>query len=95
MLPRMPCPHSKACAGTRAGAVADLRDRRLLLDPPWPPVLTDEDVQRAAGYYGTGTRLRRVAAKLLAGLPIKVTHAKLSSAELLPQLIAFGQTSTK
>lgn len=71
LLPRMPCPHSKACAGTRAGAVADLRDRRLLLDPPWPPVLTDEDVQRAAGYYGTGTRLRRVAAKLLAGLPIK------------------------
>ena len=50
----------------------------LLLPPPpqdllpWEPLLTDEDVQRAQGYYGTGTRMRRVAAKLLAGQPVKV-----------------------
>ena len=32
---------------------------------PWEPLLTDEEVQRGQGYYGSGTRLRRVAAKLL------------------------------
>lgn len=39
---------------------------------PWEPLLTDEEVQRAEGYYGTGRRIRRVAAKLLAGQPIQV-----------------------
>ncbi|EFN59203.1 hypothetical protein CHLNCDRAFT_56786 [Chlorella variabilis] len=39
---------------------------------PWEPYLTDEEVQRAEGYYGTAARLRRVAAKLLAGEPIQV-----------------------
>ena len=39
---------------------------------PWQPLLTDEEVQRAEGYYGTGRRIRKVAAKLLAGQPIQV-----------------------
>ncbi len=39
---------------------------------PWEPLLTDEEVQRAEGYYGTGRRIRKVAAKLLAGQPIQV-----------------------
>jgi lysophospholipase L1-like esterase len=39
---------------------------------PWEPLLTDEEVQRAQGYYGSGHSMRRVAAKLLAGQPIKV-----------------------
>lgn len=39
---------------------------------PWEALLTDEEVQRAEGYYGTGARMRRVAAKLLAGEPIQV-----------------------
>jgi hypothetical protein len=47
---------------------------------PWEPYLTDEEVQRAEGYYGTGARLRRVAAKLLAGEPIQVRTAATSPA---------------
>ena len=39
---------------------------------PWEPLLTDEGVQRAEGYYGTGRRIRKVAAKLMAGQPIQV-----------------------
>lgn len=39
---------------------------------PWEPLLTDEEVQRAEAYYGTGRRMRQVAAKLLAGQPIQV-----------------------
>lgn len=39
---------------------------------PWEPLLTDEEVQRAEGYYGTGRRIRKVAAKLMAGQPIQV-----------------------
>ena len=39
---------------------------------PWEPMLTAEEVQRALGYYGSGSSMRRVAAKLLAGQPIKV-----------------------
>ncbi|KAL4443942.1 hypothetical protein ABPG75_011679, partial [Micractinium tetrahymenae] len=71
LAPRMPCPPPHACAAALASGGAAPRDRRALLAPPWKPVLADEDVARAAGYYGTGARLRRVAAKLLAGLPIK------------------------
>ena len=44
----------------------------LMLQTPWEPMLTAEEVQRALGYYGSGSRMRRVAAKLLAGQPIKV-----------------------
>lgn len=39
---------------------------------PWEPLLTDEEVQRAEGYYGTGRRIRNVASKLMAGQPIQV-----------------------
>lgn len=39
---------------------------------PWQALLTDEEVQRAEAYYGTGRRIRKVAAKLLAGEPIQV-----------------------
>ena len=42
---------------------------------PWPPLLTAEEVQRAQGYYGSGAAMRRVAAKLLAGQPIKARAA--------------------
>ena len=45
---------------------------KLLLQVPWTPLLTEEAVQRGTTYYGSGTRLRRVAMKLLAGQPIKV-----------------------
>lgn len=44
----------------------------LQLGLPWEPLLTDEEVQRAEAYYGTGARMRRVAAKLLAGQPVQV-----------------------
>ena len=49
------------------GAAAAMRE--LL---PWAPLLTDEDVQRAQGYYGSGTAMRKVASKLLTGEPIQV-----------------------
>ena len=35
--------------------------------------MTDEEVQRSLGYYGSGHSMRRVAAKLLAGQPIKAS----------------------
>ncbi|KAI7841869.1 hypothetical protein COHA_004398 [Chlorella ohadii] len=38
---------------------------------PWPPLLSAADVQRGITYHGTGARLQAVAAKLLAGQPIK------------------------
>ena len=43
---------------------------------PWEPLLTAEEVQRALGYYGSGHSMRRVAAKLLAGQPIKVSRCR-------------------
>lgn len=58
--PTMHCPPPTVCAHPQA-----------LLPLPWPAMLTDEDVGRAATYFGTGSRLRRVAAKLFAGQPIK------------------------
>lgn len=39
---------------------------------PWPPALSKEELLRGLSYYGSGLRLQRVAAKLLAGQPIKV-----------------------
>ncbi|KAL4437433.1 hypothetical protein ABPG75_004572 [Micractinium tetrahymenae] len=39
---------------------------------PWTPLLTEQDVARGLAYYGSGRRLQAVAAKLLAGKPIKV-----------------------
>ena len=39
---------------------------------PWQPRLTSEEVKRGLSYYGSGDRLERVAAKLMAGRPIKI-----------------------
>ncbi|KAL4431189.1 hypothetical protein ABPG75_006445 [Micractinium tetrahymenae] len=43
--------------------------RRLEL--PWRPLLTPEEQRRGISYYGSGRALHRVAARLLAGQPIK------------------------
>jgi hypothetical protein len=43
-----------------------------VLQVPWEPLLTREELLRGLSYYGTGARLQAVAAKLLAGQPIKV-----------------------
>ena len=48
------------------------REQKLALQVPWPPLLTEEEVQRGCTYYGSGYRLRRVAKKLWAGQPIKM-----------------------
>ena len=51
---------------------------------PWEPLLTDEEVQRAQGYYGSGSAMRRAAAKLLAGQPIKASAAVGGAAPGMP-----------
>ncbi|KAL4423591.1 hypothetical protein ABPG77_004631 [Micractinium sp. CCAP 211/92] len=63
--PPAPCP--KPPKQAHALTLPELRDRM-----PWQALLTDEEVQRAEAYYGTGRRIRKVAAKLLAGEPIQV-----------------------
>ncbi len=65
-------------AGTAVSpAAAAVRSAlRLLVDPlpiPWKALLSPDVVRSAEAYYGTGQTLRHVAAKLLAGQPIKVT----------------------
>jgi palmitoyltransferase len=45
---------------------------QIHLQLPWAPILTPEEVQQGTTFYGGGARLRRVAAKLLAGQPVKV-----------------------
>ncbi|KAL4427825.1 hypothetical protein ABPG75_001914 [Micractinium tetrahymenae] len=42
------------------------------LDLPWEPLLTTAELRRGLAYYGSGARLQALAAKLLAGQPIKV-----------------------
>lgn len=42
------------------------------LTVPWGPLLTQEEAERGLSYWGSGERLKRVAAALLAGKPIKV-----------------------
>lgn len=37
---------------------------------PWQPVLSHRQLRRGLTYYGSGDRLRQVAAKLLAGQPL-------------------------
>ena len=39
--------------------------------PPWRPILHPSQLQRGLAFYGSGGRIERVAAKLLAGRPIK------------------------
>ena len=61
--------------GARAGLAS--QQLQLLLTgggavPPLPPpLLGEEDQQRGITYYGSGARLRALAAKLLAGRPIR------------------------
>lgn len=52
----------------RCHACLQERLRRL----NWPPVLTEEEVLRGLSYYGSGRGLHRLAAKLLAGKPVKI-----------------------
>ena len=57
-----------------SGIVAN-RAKKPRLKLPWAPLLSQDDILRGLTYYGTGERLRAVAAKLLAGKPIKVVWA--------------------
>lgn len=42
------------------------------LTVPWGPLLTQQEAQRGLAYYGSGSRLQELAAKLVAGKPIKM-----------------------
>lgn len=42
------------------------------LTVPWGPLLTQEEAERGLSYWGSGERLKRFAAKLMAGKPVKV-----------------------
>lgn len=51
------------------------QDRRRQLQglrPPWPPLLAAEEQQRGLTYYGSGSRVRAFAQKLLDGEPVTV-----------------------
>lgn len=78
--PPLPRPAAPAALAAAARACPQQRCRPPALDVrrhlPWEPLLTDEEVQRGEGYYGTGRRLRRVASKLLAGEPIQVRSGR-------------------
>lgn len=43
----------------------------MLPPPPWQPLLRPAELQRGLAFYGSGARIQRVAARLLAGEPIK------------------------
>lgn len=64
---------SKAWA--RAGVVPapapTLQRRPVLPPPPWQALLRPAELQRGLAFYGSGARIQRVAARLLAGDPIK------------------------
>lgn len=70
-------PSARPAATKPAEAAAVAADQRSdapwqdLLRLPWQPLLRQQDVQRGLSYYGTGSRMRRLATKLLAGRPIK------------------------
>ncbi|KAI3428291.1 hypothetical protein D9Q98_006670 [Chlorella vulgaris] len=54
---------------------AELGGRPLLPPPPplpWAPVLTRAQLRRGLSFYGSGERIERVAAKLMAGEPITI-----------------------
>lgn len=38
----------------------------------WPRMLEEEEIMRGLSYYGSGTGLRRLAVKLLAGQPVQI-----------------------
>jgi len=54
------------------------------LTVPWGPLLTQQEAQRGLAYYGSGGRLQAVAARLLAGKPIKVRRAHAACGEAFP-----------
>ena len=68
--PRLAPPLSRAGPAPATPSSSSPPPLRLRL--PWPAMLSQEEVLRGLGYYGSGERLRAVAAKLLAGRPIKV-----------------------
>ena len=55
-----------------APPLGEARERLAALRLPWQPALTRQEAERGLSYFGSGKRLRAVAAKLLAGQPIKV-----------------------
>lgn len=61
-----------AAAAVTATAPSVAQQRLAALRLPWQPRLSRQEAQRGLAYYGSGERLRAVAAKLLAGQPIKV-----------------------
>lgn len=61
-----------AAAAAAAAEAARREDLSPSLRLPWETLLSEADVQRGLSYWGTGARLRAVAAKLAAGQPIKV-----------------------
>lgn len=76
-------PPADVGAQPAAGATPAAVDARLSLPSsdlpvsrslrmPWAPLLTAEEVKRGLAYYGSGARLEAVAAKLMAGRPIKI-----------------------
>ncbi|KAL4423959.1 hypothetical protein ABPG75_001260 [Micractinium tetrahymenae] len=60
-------------AGRSSGALPPSPRSQVPLPLPWRALTTEEERQRGITYYGSGGRLRKVASKLLAGQPIKVT----------------------
>ena len=68
-----------------AASAGDLAERAAQLrrvSVPWTPLLSQHELERGLTYYGSGERLRAVAAKLLAGQPIKVWAASLARQQL-------------
>jgi hypothetical protein len=61
--------------GQQQHMAAELGGRPLLPPPPplpWAPVLTRAQLRRGLSFYGSGERIERVAAKLMAGEPITI-----------------------
>ncbi|KAL4423775.1 hypothetical protein ABPG75_001076 [Micractinium tetrahymenae] len=62
-----PPPSARPAGSSTGGPSTALRQFIL----PWEPLLRQEDVERGMAYWGSGGRLRRISAKLLAGQAIK------------------------
>lgn len=56
----------------RVAAPGEDRPVSRSLRMPWAPLLTAEEVKRGLAYYGSGQRMEALAAKLMAGRPIKI-----------------------
>jgi hypothetical protein len=55
-------------AEAAVAAALKVRLRKL----PWQPMLSEAEARRGVSYAGSGAPLRRLAAKLLAGQPVKI-----------------------